>query len=258
MRASEGGRYVIVRYSPEGTVDITPSPFNARTMVHEYGGGAFAIHEGKVYFSNFADQRIYCQERGKPQPITPEGNKRYADSVVDHRRNRLICVCEDHTNTGEPVNTLMSIDLSGSERSLVLAKGKDFYSSPRLSPDGSLLAWLAWDHPNMPWDGTELWVGKLKTDGSLGRTEWVAGCASESIFQPEWSPDGTLHFVSDRTDWWNIYRWHKRHIEPVVEKEAEFGAPQWFFGLSTCDRIPNRARAEGACLFFIHHKTRTT
>jgi len=236
MRPAEGGRCVIVRRSPDGqTVDITPFPFNARTRVHEYGGGAFTVHDGTVYFSNFTDQRIYCQyPGGLPGPITPPGKLRYADGVVDSHHDRLICVCEDHTVAGrEPVNSLVSIDLHGIKRGQVLISGNDFYSSPRLSPDGYRLSWLTWSHPNMPWDGTELWVGELKADGSLSRTERIAGGTEESIFQPEWSPDGVLHFVSDRTDWWNIYRWNKGQIEPITHMEAEFGAPQWFFGMST-------------------------
>ncbi|MCX9010648.1 MAG: S9 family peptidase [Candidatus Methanoperedens sp.] len=236
MRPSEGGRCVVVRCSPDGkTIDITPSPLNARTGVHEYGGGTFAIHEDTVYFSNFTDQRIYCQDAGsQPRPITPSGEMRYADMVVDRHRDRLICVCEDHTVAErEPVNSLMSIDLHENKKGQVLISGNDFYSSPRLSPDGSRLSWLTWDHPNMPWDGTELWIGELKADGSLLRIKRIAGGSEESIFQPEWSPDGILHFVSDRTDWWNLYRWNKGQIEPITEMEAELGAPQWFFGMST-------------------------
>ncbi len=235
MRPSEGGRCVIMRRNTKGQIsEITSSPFNARTRVHEYGGGAFAIHEGTVYFSNFTDQRLYCQDHGGlPRPITPSGNFRYADMIVDRHRNRLICVCEDHTNPESgPVNTLMSIDLHGQKRSQLLVLGNDFYSSPRISPDGSYLAWLTWNHPNMPWDGTELWVGELKSDGNLYQTIKVTGGIDESIFQPEWSPDGILHFVSDRTGWWNLYRWGSEHVEPITEMEAEFGAPQWFFGMS--------------------------
>ncbi len=236
MRPAEGGRYVIVRRSPEGkTVDITPSPFNARTRVHEYGGGAFLVHDGTIFFSNFSDQRMYRQDAaGLPVPITPPEKLRYADGVIDRGLNRLICVCEDHTIADlEPVNTLMSIDLDRIKKSDVLISGNDFYSSPRLCPDGSRMAWLTWNHPNMPWDGTELWVGDIKADGSLYRIKQVAGGSDESIFQPEWSPDGILHFISDRTDWWNIYRLYKGRIEPVTDMEAEFGAPQWFFRMST-------------------------
>ena len=235
MRPTEGGRYVIVRRTPDGrTTDVTPLPFNARTRVHEYGGGAFAVADGTVYFSNFADQRLYRQDPGgEPRPITPEADLRYADGVFDHRRGRLICVREDHTDPGrEAVNTIVSLDLDGNG-GRVLVSGNDFYSSPRLSPDGSRLAWLTWNHPNMPWDGTELWVGELDANGSLGRIERVAGGADESIFQPEWSPDGVLHFVSDRMGWWNLYRWRGGRVEPLIEMEAEFGLPQWVFGLST-------------------------
>ncbi|MFQ5795273.1 MAG: prolyl oligopeptidase family serine peptidase [Candidatus Bipolaricaulia bacterium] len=238
-RPAEGGRYVIVRRTPDGrTTDITPSPFNARTRVHEYGGGAFVIADGTVYFSNFTDQRVYRQDLGAPpRPITPEVPKaglRYADGVIDRRQSRMICVREDHTDAGrEPVNTLVSLDVEGEADGKVLVSGNDFYSSPCLSPDGSHLAWLTWNHPNMPWDGTELWVGELEDDGSIGRTEQVAGGSDESIFQPEWSPDGVLYFVSDRTGWWNLYRWRDGHVEPLIELEAEFGQPQWVFGMST-------------------------
>jgi len=235
-RPTEGGRYVVVRRTPDGrTTDVTPPPFNARTRVHEYGGGAFAVADGTAYFSNFADQRVYRQDPdAEPRPITPEADLRYADGVIVRRRNRMICVREDHTDPGnEAVNSIVSLDLEGDDGGQVLVSGNDFYSSPRLSPDGSRLAWLTWNHPNMPWDGTELWVGELRADGSLGRTERVAGGARESIFQPEWSPDGVLHFVSDRTGRWNLYRWCNGRIEPLIEMEAEFGLPQWVFGRST-------------------------
>jgi dipeptidyl aminopeptidase/acylaminoacyl peptidase len=235
-RPAEGGRNVLVRRSPDGrTVDVTPAPFNVRTRVHEYGGGAYAIAGGIVYFSNFADQRLYRQEPGRdPLPITPEEDLRYADGVIDGRRGRIVCVREDHTVAGEEaVNTVVSLDLEAGGAGEVLVSGSDFYSTPRLSPDGSRLAWLAWDHPNMPWDGTELWVGELDGDGSLGQRSLVAGGVDESIFQPEWSPDGVLHFVSDRTGWWNLYRWRNGDTEPLCEMEAEFGAPQWVFGTPT-------------------------
>ncbi len=236
MRPAEGGRYVVVQRTPYGRMaDVTPPPFNARTRVHEYGGGAFVVSDRTVYFSNFTDQRLYRQDPGaQPRPITPEADLRHADGVVDRRRGRMICVREDHTTAGrEVVNALVSLDLTGAQEAQVLVSGNNFYSSPRLSPDGSHLAWLTWNHPNMPWDGTELWVGELKADGSLGRTERVAGGVGESIFQPEWSPDGVLYFVSDRTGWWNLYRWRDGRAEYLVEMEAEFGKPQWVFGMST-------------------------
>ncbi len=235
QRPTEGGRNVIVQRTPDGhTIDRTPAPLNARTRVHEYGGGSLTASGGTLYFSDFADQRLYRQPRGEaPEPLTPEGAWRYADGVVDTRRNRLIGVREDHTETGrEAVNTLVSIDLDNGEAQ-VLVSGNDFYAAPRLSPDGSQLAWMTWNHPNMPWDGTELWVGDIQDDGLLGPTTHVAGGVAESIFQPEWSPDGILHFVSDRTEWWNLYRWRDGDIEPLCPKTAEFGQAQWVFGMST-------------------------
>ena len=236
MRPGEGGRNVIVKRTPDGRMfDVTPDGFNVRTRVHEYGGGAFAVDGGAVVFSNFADGRLYRQDPGtEPRPITPEAEMRYADGVIDRRRRRVICVREDHTGTrGEPVNALVAVDLEGRQDIRELVSGHDFYSSPHLSPDGKRLAWLAWDHPNMPWDGTELWVADIEPDGSLGPAEHLAGGADESIFEPRWSPDGRLYFVSDRTGWWNLHRWHSGRAEPLCSMEAEFGMPQWVFGMST-------------------------
>ena len=237
MRPSERGRQVIVRRTRDGsTTDINPPEFNARTRVHEYGGGDYVAHEGTVWFSNFADQQLYRQTGDeKPQLVSSEcrdDRVRYADAVIDAFRNRLICVCEDHRQPGEARNYLVAVPLAGGSNT-ILVSGNDFYSSPKISPDGSRLAWLTWNHPNMPWDGCELWTGNLAADGSLTNQKLVAGGLNESIFQPEWSPDGALYFVSDASGWWNIYRVVNDSIEQVIEMEAEFGAPQWVFGMST-------------------------
>ena len=230
-RSQEGGRKVIVRGSSNGRVtDMTPVGFNARTRVHEYGGGDYAVSDGTIIFSNFTDQRLYVQRPGsEPKPLTPAADMRYADGVIDRRRNLFFCVRQDHTGHREAINTLVSIDLSPETAAKILVSGNDFYSSPRLSPDGSRLAWLTWNHPNMPWDGTELWVGKLNGDGSIDQAVRVAGGINESIFQPEWSPEGSLYFVSDRSGWWNIYRWQDEKPEPLSPMDAEFGQPQWVF-----------------------------
>jgi dipeptidyl aminopeptidase/acylaminoacyl peptidase len=239
MRPAEAGRYVVVRRTPDGvSTDVTPGPINARTLVHEYGGGAFTVADGIVYCSNFEDQRLYrLVPGGLPEPLTPPGKWRYADAIIDVRRSRLLCVREDHADPSrEPVNALVGVDLRRPTEGETMVSGNDFYSTPRLTPDGSRLAWLTWRHPNMPWDGTELWVAEIGEDGALFRSRLVAGGESESIFQPEWSPTGVLHFVSDRTGWWNLYRWQDAgsgRIEPLCEMEAEFGAPQWAFGMST-------------------------
>ncbi|HLZ10747.1 MAG TPA: S9 family peptidase [Chloroflexota bacterium] len=235
-RPNEGGRQVIVRRTADGQIaDVTPPPFNARSRVHEYGGAAFAVDRGTVYFSNFVDQRLYRQDPGAaPRPLTPAVDLRYADGVVDRARGRLICVREDHR--GEPheaINTIVGVDLERGGEGQVLASGNNFYSSPRLSPDGARLAWLTWNHPTMPWDGNELWIAEVTFDGSLAPAILVAGGPTESIFQPSWAPDGTLYFISDRSDWWNLYRFRAGAVEPVHLVEADVGVPEWNFGLTT-------------------------
>jgi dipeptidyl aminopeptidase/acylaminoacyl peptidase len=238
-RPTEGGRNVIVRRTPDGrTADRTPAPLNARTRVHEYGGAEFTVDRGTLFFSNFADQRLYRQDaEDAPRPITPEIALRYADAVVDRGRGRLIYVREDHTVAGrEAVNTIAGLRMDGDATGgQVLVSGNNFYASPRLSPDGTRLAWLTWNHPNMPWDGCELWAADVLADGTLGRAKLVAGGLEESIFQPQWSPDGVLHFVSDRTGWWNLYRQRadRVRVEQLTDMPAEFGLPQWVFGMST-------------------------
>lgn len=232
QRPQEAGRNVIVKHAVDGRVsDATPAPFNARTRVHEYGGGAFAVSQGIVYFSNFSDQRVYRQDGSAIRPLTSEGPHRYADYEIDLRRRQLICVREEHGG-GEPANTIVSLSLDEGKQHIV-ASGNDFYSSPRLSPDGARLAYLTWNHPNMPWDGSELWVAELDDAGVIVNRGRIAGGARESIFQPEWSPDGVLYFISDRSGWWNIYRLEDTGIQPVYPMEAEFGGAQWVFGLST-------------------------
>jgi dienelactone hydrolase len=258
-RPQEGGRSVIVRRAADGTIaDVTPplSPeagapaFNVRSRVHEYGGGAYLVDAGIAYFSNDSDQRLYRQSAGSaPEPITPDHARsrglRYADGVIDGVHRRMIAVCEDHTTgTAQPVNVIVEIPLDGKTALRPLLAGRDFYAAPRLSPDGSRLAWLEWEHPQMPWLGCELWVGELAGDGSIGTRRRVAGGEDESIFQPEWSPDGVLYFVSDRPQaglagrWWNLFRAPDNKIggaaiEPVWPLAAEFGRPQWAFRMST-------------------------
>ncbi len=241
LRPSEGGRQAVVRRMPDGqTRDMTPREMNARTRVHEYGGGEYLVRDGQVFFSNFTDQQLYCVATGSAQRITATTGRnaadamRYADGVFDAQGNRLICIREDHTKGGEAVNTIVAVSLESENTGEVLVEGADFYANPRISPDGSRLAWLSWNHPNMPWDGCELWVGEFGSAGKIVSKQRVAGGADESIFQPEWSPDGQLYFVSDRSGWWNIYRANESGgVECVCDRLAEFGAPQWIFGLST-------------------------
>jgi dipeptidyl aminopeptidase/acylaminoacyl peptidase len=234
LRPDEAGRIVICRQASDGSIsDVTPKGFNARTRVHEYGGGHFAVGGGTVWFANYADQRLYRQDHDEaPRPITPAADVRHADMAVDERRGRLYAVREDHTTGArEAVNSIVSIDWSGDHRAITIASGNDFYSSPKLSPDGTRLAWTTWNHPNMPWDGSELWVGELDPDGRVMSSQKMAGGNSESILQPEWSPAGELYFVSDRSDRWNLYRARGDGDQPLGPRAAEFGAPQWVFGM---------------------------
>ena len=239
-RPAEGGRSVLMRGDPfSDPVELTPEGFNVRTTVHEYGGGAYLIHRRTAFFSNFADQRLYRQDpAGDPVPITPEsgGRDRYADGRVTPDGRWLICVRERHPDPDDPsrvTNELVAIPPDGSSEPTTIRSGRDLYSTPRFSPDGSMLCWLEWDLPWMPWDGCEVFVADLGGDSSVDNARQVAGRAGEeSIFQPAWSPAGDLHFVSDRTGWWNLYRERDGHVHALHPAEVEFGWPQWVFGMS--------------------------
>jgi dipeptidyl aminopeptidase/acylaminoacyl peptidase len=236
-RPQEDGRSVVRKRPVEGgeAVDVIPQGFDARTRVHEYGGGAYLVDGETLFFSNDADGRLYrVDPGGEPRAITPEPSEpralRYADGDAHPGGAFQIWVRERHEGEGEPVNELVALDQGGGSEPRLIASGHDFYSSPRISPDGTKLAWTTWDHPRMPWDGSELWVADLAADGTLGSERLVAGGPKESIFQPEWSPAGELHYVSDRSGWWNLYR--DGRDESLCAREAEFGGPQWIFGLS--------------------------
>jgi dipeptidyl aminopeptidase/acylaminoacyl peptidase len=235
LRPEEQGRSVIVRRTPDGKIeDILPPPLSARSTVNEYGGGALLAADSVVYFTNYTDQRIWRIRPGQaPEPLTSEGKLRFADYVLDAKHGRLVSVCEDHTTTdAEPPNRIAAVDLK-SGKVTTLVDGADFYSTPVVSPDGLQLAWLSWNHPNMPWDDTELHVASVNLDGTLGNSRLVAGGKDESIFQPAFAPDGTLYFVADRSNWWNLYTERDGKIAAVLPMDAEFGAPQWVFGTTT-------------------------
>jgi dipeptidyl aminopeptidase/acylaminoacyl peptidase len=235
-RPSEGGRVLLMR-RPEGgePEEVTPPSFNVRTRVHEYGGGAWRLAAADlVLFSNFADQRLYRQRLGEepvalvPEPETSAG-RRYADCRLGPDGRTVVCVRETH-GSGEAENEIVALALDGSAEPAVLAGGRDFYSFPRISPDGQWLAWTCWEHPNMPWDGTELWLAPLEDPGDA---MLVAGGPAESVFQPEWDPAGRLHFVSDLDGWWNLYRLDGETVAQLTAERADLAHPQWLFGGST-------------------------
>ena len=234
MRPQEQGRYVIVRMGADGQAgDVNSAPFNARTRVHEYGGAPFLVVGQGVYFSNFDDQRIYHQSGdGAPTPITRADGCRYADAQFDATRSRLLCVREDHSHgAAEPTNSIVGIGTDGPSLGVetVLCQGADFYASPRLSPDATQLAWVSWSHPNMPWDGSQLWLADLDAEGCPQTPRLIAGGPEESVMQPEFSPGGRLYFVSDRSGWWNLYRTADGAPEALCPMAAEFGVPPWVF-----------------------------
>jgi dipeptidyl aminopeptidase/acylaminoacyl peptidase len=237
-RPQEQGRQALVLLPNGGSpVDVVPPDFNVRTRVHEYGGGAWFHDGGTVYCSNFDDSRLYRIESpgAEPRPITPEPPEphawRYADGRVFADGRLIVCVRESH-GEGEPVNELVVLPADGSAEPRVVASGRDFYAAPRPSPDGSRLAWLAWDHPHMPFEGTDLCVGDLAPDGSCTNARRVAGSETESIFQPEWGDDGGLYFVSDRSAWSNLYVERDGEVTALTRERAEIGYPQWVFDLS--------------------------
>ncbi|MEJ7748213.1 MAG: hypothetical protein WKF56_02860, partial [Candidatus Limnocylindrales bacterium] len=236
-RPSEAGRQVLVHLGPDGVpTDLTAAPFDVRTRVHEYGGGAYAVAAGTIAFSHLGDGRLYRLDRGQAEPhaLTPVGPWRYADLRVDLVRQRLIAVREDHGPGGPPVAAIVDVPLEGERPPRVLVQGPDFLAAPRLSPDASRLAWLEWDQPDMPWDATRLRVGTIDDDGAIVRSDLVAGRPDESIAQPEWSAEGTLHFVSDRSGWWNLYRLLEGpRLEALAGMDAEFADPAWILGRSS-------------------------
>ncbi|MEM6639484.1 MAG: prolyl oligopeptidase family serine peptidase [Pseudomonadota bacterium] len=236
-RPEDHGRVVLVREIDGGErIDLVPKPFSVRSRAHEYGGGAYTIGKDEAFFVNAEDQRVYAVSldgRKTPRAITDSSTRRFADLNFDARHHRLLAVSENHAGKNEPVTTLVAIDLDTGELT-TLANGADFYSSPALSPDGSALAWLSWQHPDMPWDATTLWYSDLSDNGELMGIRRV-GHDRASHFQPQFSPDGTLYVVSDHSDWWNLYRLDAAggELVPVAPAQREFAFPQWVFGMST-------------------------
>ncbi len=254
-RPEQAGRITLVRRGPDGaTIEVLADPWSARTRVHEYGGGAWWVHDGTVWFASWADQRVHRLDPGSdtPVPVTPEPpvahGWRYADGVVTPDGRWVVCVRESHCDPDgsaldEAVNEIVAFRADGSTEPVVLVAGTDFVAAPRLDASGSQLAWLVWDHPRMPWDGTELWTARVIWDATLPHLDvpvFRAGGADESLVQPEWTPDGDLLVVSDRDEWWNVYRVvGVGELEPLAPIEAEVATPPWVFGQSRYVRLPD-------------------
>ena len=242
-RPAEGGRNQVVRRRPDGScTDLLPGEMNARTAVHEYGGGGWWARDGVVWFANWADQRLYRLADGEPVPLTPEPASpradRFADGDLAPDGATIVCVRERHhgPSAAEVVNEIVRLDAHTPGEPEVLVSGSDFVAAPRLSPDGGTLAWLRWDHPSMPWDATELVVRDLTSGEELV----IAGGPDESVLEPRWGPDGSLWFVSDRSDWWNLYRYTPgTDIATVVRVDAEIGVPHWQFASARYARLPD-------------------
>jgi dipeptidyl aminopeptidase/acylaminoacyl peptidase len=232
-RPAEGGRNVLMSMTADGTTqELTAPGFNARTRVHEYGGTPYAVGRDEIYFSNFVDQRVYVQRPGAaPVALTPDGY-RYADYEFDKAGGRLFCVREDHTASGEPKNTVTVLDIPGVGPGTVLFGKSDFVAYPRVSPDGRRIAWIAWNHPDLPWDATTLYVANLTSRGLSGITALTSG-TRESVLEPRWDTDGALYFVSDRSNWWNLYRYKDNHINTALALEADVSSPLWTLGQSS-------------------------
>jgi len=234
LRPAEGGRTSLMRRLPDGTIEeVTPEPINVRSRVHEYGGASYVAAGDAVYYVDGLTQQVMrLRPGGETAALTDTPHSRYADLMFDGPRGRLIAVEEVHNGGSEPVNRLAAIDCR-SGAVTVLAQGADFCTAPRLSPDAARLAWIEWDHPNMPWDGSRLRLADLEDGGAVAADAVVAGGPDEAVFQPEFAPDGRLHFVSDRSGFWNLYRLDgDRHIA-LCPMEADFGLPYWIFGMRT-------------------------
>jgi dipeptidyl aminopeptidase/acylaminoacyl peptidase len=236
---ARGGEVALFSLGAGVTAQLTPNGVNVRTRVHEYGGAPFIAVGDTIYYSQLADQRLYELKHGGPPTAVTPPNYRYADCVALPRSAKaaaaLLCVREDHSDHAHVRNALVRLPLpiagAGTSAGDVLFDGSDFVSYPRLSPDGRRLAFITWNHPNMPWDGTQLKVAELTAAG-LKAPVVVAGGAAESVLEPQWAEDGTLYFMSDRSGFWNLYADRAAGAQPIWPRAAEFAAPLWQFGQS--------------------------
>ena len=231
-RPKENGRCVIVKVSDNLTTDVTPPPFSARSRVHEYGGASYCLGVNEIFFINDSDQNIYRIKQQQITQVTKGAHQRFADLSIDKKHNRIIAVCETH-QLDQVANSIVSIDIEKGDITTI-EQGNDFYASPKLNADHTQLCWQSWNHPNMPWDGNQLWLADIDKTGCHVNKKHIAGATDISVFQPQWSPDGTLYFIADDSGWWQLYR----HLDTgnsvqLTTGEKEFGLPQWVFAQSS-------------------------
>lgn len=244
LRPYEKGRVALMKRDRAGHISEVSPDISVRTRVHEYGGGAFCAQMGVVYFSNDQDKAYYCiDSKGKLKKLCGDVSRRFADGCITPDGQSVYLVCEEHRSNGEVLNYLVQMDQEGKQQ--VIASGHDFYGSPRLSPDGKALAFLTWDFPNMPWDGSTLWL----IDLDEGLPIEIAGGSNESICQVQWSPNGDLYFCSDRSGFWNLYRFKQEQVECLYEMEAEFGIPAWVFGRPTYAFVTHQNCEQIVCAY---------
>ncbi|WP_240624469.1 S9 family peptidase [Chromatocurvus halotolerans] len=233
-RPEQGGRMTIMRWREgEEPLELLPERYNVRSRLQEYGGGSLLVADGRLWFSNFADQRLYSFVPGEePVPITPEGELRFAGCSFDAARDRLICIREDHREDGEPVNSLVALPTNGMSEGEVLFSGTDFVSAPRLSPDATRVAFTTWMHPNMPWDNTRLHSAGFDEQGRLANLVTHNPESAESVIDPQWRRDNQLFALSDRDNWWRPYAVKGEDFSPLPTglEGVEIGGPSWSIG----------------------------
>jgi len=269
-RPEERGRTTIIQYREGVQRTLLPTPLNVRSKVNEYGGGSYCVHHGIVFFVLYDDQRIYRLDANDPQAvpeaITAANDCRYGDLIYNHHRQHILAIVEDHSISNSEAETrLVAINVAavdGKQTAITLDAGADFYASPQLSDDGKQLLWLSWKHPNMPWDGTHCWLANIDDDGLLTHKRQIAGSVSESVVQPQFSPSGEIYFVSDRGNWWNLYRYDGGDSQCIHPMAAEFAGPLWvggqsYYGFQNQETIVGCYTTEGRWYLYqfdLHHK----
>ena len=246
-RPEEKGRFTVVSYDKGKKEDYSLPAYNIRSRVHEYGGLSYLVHGQNLYFVNFADQHLYkMDQHGTVTPIIEEKNKRFAHFVASPDGNYLYGVMEDHENLHDVTNSLVQIDIAQKKISII-ASGYDFYGEVALSPSGKKLAWIAWNHPNMPWDGTDLFLADLGAKGLPENEKKIAGGEDISILGPLFSPTDVLYYASDESGFWNFYTLDR--TDSLCPMQADVAEPLWVLGVKRSDFVFYKGKFCLACIY---------